>query len=526
MLEVPDKIRLKLAKKYLDWAEALPQFQGGTIAWLQEIRKRQREHSEYSCNKYKIPENISVEYSFFCLAELFFIEDVKKLKTSMLKLFPNLDSSIEEENFSNRIDNMAISMSSGSHFLLGNIVKKRKKNHYFFGRDLVEIESLPEEVSHIDVSLYKLFPSSFIIRLDVFLNDEANKNILELQKRPHLSDIRFEALIPIKVSAYSQHSSYMATVKEILLWKEELRGKVEKSLKPYINGYFTQTSSNKIAKLPSSEVILLEGTEDSTDDLSEWIQNNHDWLSCSGCNIEQFSSYTNKKCIFSFYSKTNSVSNRNTSNQLIILLDNYPEKDEDSDIYDPIKNIAIRESHSLLIALAPYCTYLQLIDSLQEKIEKLRKTVFTNLSSNLVSNFKLNSQIKLNNVILQNSILVDRVHSEINNDSLWFLNRYSSAEEFKRIIPTSEKSNFSKSNLKHDVINSTKERAEFLKNHIKLINGWYSQHLSLRNMSTTYWFTFAILLLTVVSVVGTNNIRNFILSFVNDFNADIIPPSR
>ncbi|MEL6930790.1 MAG: hypothetical protein AAFO95_19485, partial [Cyanobacteria bacterium J06600_6] len=143
MLEVPDKIRLKLAKKYLDWAETLPQFQGGTIAWLQEIRKHQRERSEYSRNEYKIPENTSVEYSFFSLAELFFIEDVKQLKNNLLKLFPDLDSSTKDKKFSNEISDLATSVSRCAYIPLGHIVKERKSNHYFFGRELVEIESLP-----------------------------------------------------------------------------------------------------------------------------------------------------------------------------------------------------------------------------------------------------------------------------------------------------------------------------------------------------------------------------------------------
>lgn len=523
MIEIPDEIRLKLAKKYLDWAEALPQFQGGTIAWLQKIRKHQRKLSEDFCNKYKISEKITIKYVSFSLVELFFVEDVKKLKSNLLRLFPNLDSVIEEESFSETIDYLVKSMSSGSFLPLGRIVKERKNNHYYIGRDLVEIKSLPKEVSYIDVYFYKVYPSSFLISFDVFLNDKASQKILELQKIPHLSNIRFEALFPIKKSAYSKNSPYQVTINEILLWKEQLRGKVENSLESYINGYFMQSSPNKIAKLPSFEVILLKGAEDKNDNLLEWLQNNRSWLDYLGCNIAQGCSYTNGKDVFSFYSNFNSMSIRNISNQLLVLLDNYDKIDEQSEIFDSIENEAIRESNSLLIALIPYCTYLQLIDSFQEQINELRKKVFTSINSNLLSSFKLNSQIKLNNSILQSAVSVDRVYSEINDDALLFLNGNNSIEKFESIVPMLENLSSDKSNLKRDLVKITKKRAEFLKSHIKLVNEWYSQYLSLRNMSTMYWFTFAILMLTIVSVVGTNNIRSFIFNFVHNLNFDIVP---
>ncbi len=84
------KIKPFLAKKYLDWAEMLPRFQGGLIYSLQLTREHQRKWSERCYASSRAPEGTELRYRELVLIEVFELEDIDRLSGGLKKLFPNI----------------------------------------------------------------------------------------------------------------------------------------------------------------------------------------------------------------------------------------------------------------------------------------------------------------------------------------------------------------------------------------------------------------------------------------------------
>lgn len=98
---IPDKFRLALGRKYLDWAEKLsPKFSIGVIPILQMIRERQRGQSKDAYNQSRPPQGTKLEYLSFRLIEMFHIEELDQLVEGTLHLFPELDDELRHKTFS------------------------------------------------------------------------------------------------------------------------------------------------------------------------------------------------------------------------------------------------------------------------------------------------------------------------------------------------------------------------------------------------------------------------------------------
>ena len=70
----------------LRWAEQLPQFRGGPIAHLQEIRKRQLQDQQELVDRIRLEAPPEVTLTSFCLAEVFFVEDLSMLEKQLQRI--------------------------------------------------------------------------------------------------------------------------------------------------------------------------------------------------------------------------------------------------------------------------------------------------------------------------------------------------------------------------------------------------------------------------------------------------------
>ena len=113
---MPDKIRVFLSKKYLDWAETLPKFNGSFVMNLQHIREHQRSRSEDEFKRSRPPEGTEIEHLYFRLIEIFHIEEFDKLLEGLIRLFPGLQDDCRNKDFSGdfRTNRLFLKIPNGS----------------------------------------------------------------------------------------------------------------------------------------------------------------------------------------------------------------------------------------------------------------------------------------------------------------------------------------------------------------------------------------------------------------------------
>ena len=192
---VPEKVRITLGRKYLDWSENLPKFGGGWIREFQDLRQHQRETSEEDYKRSRPPEGTAIEHLSFRLVEVFHLEEFDKLRDGLIRLLPELASEVSVKNFADEFERRADSMSGTSSQVLGYLVRDKKALFLGFS-PFRQIRELPPEIRSIKVELFKILPAVFAVTFDVHLTDEATARLVSLQDRRYLPTTRFERLIP------------------------------------------------------------------------------------------------------------------------------------------------------------------------------------------------------------------------------------------------------------------------------------------------------------------------------------------
>jgi hypothetical protein len=159
-------------------------------------------------------------------------------------------------------------------------------------------------------------------------------------------------------------------------------------------------------------------------------------------------------------------------------------------------------SLDVLVAITPLLTLLEFLKRSQNNIEMLRRTVFRQMSPGLVSRFIsevwLNRQIRLNNEVLQASMLLDRISSEFSYERKWVSLDMRCLENFRNASSIETRN---ARTLNDDLVGEFDYRVGLLGKHIEFIEKWFTKHLSLRNMYATYLLTVFVVVLTIVSLV-------------------------
>lgn len=494
--KVPDNIRLFLSSKYLDWAETLPKFNSGFIHRLQNIREHQRRVSEKEYERSRPPKGVELLFLYFRLIEIFHVEEFDKLQEGLIRLLPSLQDDFINKEFPTKFKHFIESITSGGWQNLGFICRE-SKGGLLLSKPSREIRYLPPEVDYIDIAIHKTLPSVVEITLDVHLTLEATKHLLELQEKHYLSRIRLRSLFPWKMKGYSEEHVNSIITQQILAWVNNLRVNVELCIRPYIKGYFMQQSIGKKPCLPAIEVYGMKGLPEGEEALDTLRNDSWGWLNSLGFNF-YYDIYGNGKSLF-VWSNTNSTDNC-TPHRLIVLWESYL-KTVESELYCGEISAIVHNTIYVLDAILPCITVIEFLKTTQRNIEKLRMAVFGSMKLRPFSRYKLNRYIKLNNVVKQESMILERTSMEFNEQINSIHYKMKTVEDMK-VIKINPNVNEDK-NLKDVSIKFVKFDINRLKKSLSLVTNSFSEYLSTRNMEVMYRLQLNIFWLTIVVTIAT-----------------------
>ncbi len=494
--KVPDNIRLFLSSKYLDWAENLPKFNSGFIHRLQIIREHQRRESEKEYERSRPPKGVEFLFLYFRLIEIFHVEEFDNFQNGLIRLLPGLQDDFYNRNFPTEFRHFTESISGGGYKKLGFICREGKRTA-FFHEPFCEMRDLPPEVDHINISIHKTLPSVIEITLDVHLTHEATKHLLQLQEKHYLSRIRFRSLFPRKMKGYSEEYIGSIITQQILAWINNLRINVELCIRPYIKGYFMRQTTGKIPCLPAIEVYGMKGLPEGEEAIDTLRNDSRGWLNSLGFEFYR-DIYGDGKSLF-VWSHTNTTNNC-TAHRLVVLWESYL-KTVESKHYDGEISAIVHNTKYVLDAILLCITVIEFLRTAQRNIEKLRMAVFGSMKHRPFSRYKLNRYIKLNNVIKQESMILERTSMEFNERINRIHYEMKTVEDMK-IIKKNPNVNEDK-NLKDVSIEIVKFDIDRLKKSLSLVTNSFSEYLTARNMEVMYRLQLNIFWLTIVVTIAT-----------------------
>jgi len=503
MLRIPDKVRVFFSKKYLDWAEKLPRFGGGTISWLQEIREYQRRDSEDTYKRTRPPQGTEIEFLYFRLVEMFHIEEFTELREGLLRLLPGLEDSFRTTDFLAGFRRDAETISGGSYRPLG-IIARKSRVRFIPSEPFREMAELPTEVDYIGLKLHKALPSAFIITLDVHLTKEATQQLIRLQDRHYLPTVRFKKLIPRGMlgGGHSEDSIEGVMQQEILGWVDRLRASVEGCINPFLNGYFIKQSSDNTTSLPVVEVYALRGVPESEEAFGVWLKEAHHWWRSLGFGLYPFDAYKGENLMFIWPQRGSSQGE--TAHRLVVLWEPYVRSINTRGFGSGEKGAVVYHTEYFLNAMVKGITVLRFLELIQRNVEKLRKEVFGSMNMRRFSRYRMGAYIRLNDTLQRQSMLLDRISLEFDQQKNWIL-RDMNVEKVAELknIETVSNSNPDDRNLRDVIFEAIQFRRDLVKNHLSLIKTSFSEYLVTRNMEAMYQLQRSIFWLTIIITIAT-----------------------
>lgn len=499
---ISEKLKSTISKKWLDLAEKMPKSKNGLFSILQALRTHQRERSEHDYESSQIPSGIEIDYLYFCMFDLFQVEDFDHLLDGILHLFPQLYSDdLSGETFSSRFRQSIKRITSSWQENVGIIAPNR--NRFFGSRANRQIADLTPEVDYIEVGIHHFLPSLCAVVFGVHLTNKATQCLVELQNKHYLSDIRFKRLVPLGELAipYSSYGPDWERKQAILEWKRHLHSKIEACLRPYLNGHFMRQYSGKTARLPVIEVYALRGVPEGKEHLEKWLNESWAWRGSLGFDFHSSDTYTDGKSLFAPQDRTTDSA---SVHQLLVLWEPYLRSLKDHIGPDERASVVFHTVY-MLMDILPTITLLELLRTSQDNIEKLRQNVFKGTKPSWRHRIVLTPYITLNDIVLQTSMLVARTSQEFEQWQPWFR---KDAQELSELEAPWKPYAKEKQTLGDDMLKFVRFRMDVLKKHAELIESWSTQYLTLRNVYTTYLLALLVLILTFVSCVGFQTIQN------------------
>lgn len=294
---ITDRLRPVLSKKYLDWAEILPRFRGGTIGYLQDIREYDRKQSDDACTRTKPAKDTEFAFESLVLFEMFQAEEYRQIHSSLVKLFPMLEGLFGNSSLKD-IERMAEQGLEGGWHIIGVVGRKE-----YTGANLIRLidPKLPNEVLRIEIWLQKILPSTFVLGFEAKLSEGFSKELRQLQRNHFIPEVLFDKLVPWKLhrSGYSSFHSEQIQEREILCRITQLQREIENYLKPHFSGFFFDLDRSNRRRLPSLELFTIKGAPSDPNEWKTWEEAYRPW--CGSLGFEFFlSAYGDEKLMLTF----------------------------------------------------------------------------------------------------------------------------------------------------------------------------------------------------------------------------------
>ena len=432
------------------------------------------------------------------IIEVFRVEHLESLPDGLFKLLPWLNDDFfhYKERLPDLKKHSGTIMGGSPRWNLGVIVRDKKSAPHF-GAESREMKQLPPEVDFIEFWLHKTFPSFFVITMDVHLTPQATQYLNDLHNK------RFEPRIKHKRRvSWGNYRNLLTTVSlwslmrnDMLAWLDNLRNRTEACVKPYLNGYFMQQTSRSGSRLPAIEVYIFKGVPDEEGSFYNWKWDSHHWWESLGFDF-LVNTYKREGLLINWASEQDKTVQ--PAHRVVVLWERYL-KSNNFEMYATEQIGVGYQTAEMLNGMLPCLVAWELLNSVQKNLESLKQAVFKSMKAR----FLLGPQIRLNNAIQLETILLDEISAEFNQQESWVKRTMTQEklEDFRyiyhsRLAPRSE-------NLVDHIIDEIEKRIEILNQQLASTKAWFSDHLVARNMRVMYWFTIAVIILTIMGIAAT-----------------------
>jgi hypothetical protein len=509
------------------------------------------------------PAGTGFEYLFFRLIELYHIEDFENLREGLIKLFPELQGDLPQQDFRAEFS-QSVENNFTSWRKLGYILPKGKGAFLDTHRVIPE---LPDEIRLIAVELHQILPSFFVVTYDCFLTSAATGHLLTLQDSRPLGKVRFKRPIPwgIHGGGHSQGNPDTERVENIIDWLAALRGKVERCLLPYASGYFARREGGKLprdaARLPAVEVFALKGVPEEAAAFGQWKDDARHWWKSLAFN---FSSRTYKNNSLAFAHPRERQSHESTTlgktgYRMAALWESYL-AGLDTEDFEHLENeafrrvemdVAVQEIAESLNDILPLITLTELLNTIGSSVAVFKRAAFNSIGSRR----QLDEYIRLSYIVQHEAMLLARTALEFRDNKRWmgestvaeFIDERAAARQaspgramvkartaerpnatpltkvWSKLVAlknrltgtrpsTTEKSpsDAYAANLRGDLIASIDYNLEQLESQLRYVTSTFEKYLETRNMEVMYqlqnrvfWFTIVVTVATIVGVGAT-----------------------
>lgn len=471
MQKIGKIIRQYLSKKYLDWAEALPKFQGGFIKKLQTIREHQRKTSNIVFKRRKKPDNVILIMKKIRIVIAFQLEQFQLIQKIVRKLFPNNE---KIRKFVKELKDEESSIHAMRWQNIGLIVKD--EGLYFGEKQLVAI--LPKYVKMIHVSYHRIMPSIACLSFTFHLEDEFSQQLNYKQSLEYLLPITFNDIFPFRKrgSSYSMGGENDGGAQKII--REDIFNLVT-NLFDWLK---KRALINQQFNIATSIIEMFELQRNPLDKKQpqEWINENNGWLNDYSISMSEYDSYRNE---YSSYCESTYHSKKWHSYILTFFKDNSKEEDHFLDL----------KMDSLAVMAAIY----SILEDIQKLLEKNRKLGFHSLAE-----FDTKILNKNSNIIALKRLgaLLNRLNHEFEHNNIWIKHSLEGISDLKSVHSENEH------DLTKVIISNVIYKIDTLIKSCDIVDAGLTSYLTVQNIYAMYrlqrWMFILAIVVTIATIVS------------------------
>ncbi len=488
------KINKWLSKKYLAWAEILPDFNGGMISDLQSFQRFNRNEADRAFEDSRIPVGTEIDLLSFTMFEMFNLEDFESIKPGLLRMFSKSQDTRKEQDLVPSIDEIVGNSLRRGWTLLGVIYPETRN---FYGAPVTQmIPELPSEVEFINLRLFRLSASIIILTAEVHLKKIVIDNMKLRRNQKYLPEIRFEKMFPLKSYDLNHHILHSndimrEKVTEVL---DNIREKVEYCLKSVFVGFFGQYSRSKV-KQPIIEMYSITDFPINIVSDDAWNMKNRSWLASFGIDVWE-NLFASNNCIFAF-SKIDRLSYHSKlqdrhSFQLIINQVNEIEKSKKMRFVDYRYGLSYRYQN-LVDDIIPLLITFQFLEVIKDNMSFINRD-----ATNIIKRRKFKKYVQLSSIIQHEYFLLGRIRNEYNTWKKEVTHYKEHPLNLRYAGIGSEKINVT---LFEQIIELCDLRMESIWNQLNYIKESFSDKLILLNIMATYRIQHISVIFTILGVI-------------------------
>jgi len=454
----------RLSQSILIFAEKNPKLHLRVFNYLRDLREHQIKDAKEFQNTSKRPRDNDLALHSFYIYEIFFTETFSTLERGLDKIYQVRSSLVPKKNITDYkefINKTAPSLTSTGAYINLPILLNTGKNYFRpYG---VPLNNLPEGIKHIQLQLYKTFPSFIILSAQIILEERINSDL-----NKYINGY-FEGKIVLKSLRYKKFG-YLSSFSEIEKTKAiknfitEQKTNVENSISKYFKGLFLSAGQ----KCPSIEIYTISKL-DISDDLIHWRTSDRNfWRILNFDWPYQRLIFHNPPFTF-FYDHDKELS---LSHKLLI-----NKAQVDTKFYGSIDGAVIMQSRNLITEYIRSFAFIDLLNHYINKEKNLNISIENIIGKKPKKNFK--NIIKLQQDIFRNTMKMEKVINEYEG-LISRLPNYWKKDQFELFDLRKEK------NLADFLLEHIDFKKNLLQNPYKLINSHADRFLESKNIQVNY----------------------------------------